>query len=213
MAPIAPPSITHWIRAILDDVAFITYIMTDEMNAYDICAVLRHNYPYQRYIRPSDVATIQEWLADKEEGHGGLKEAVKHTIWSLGETKTDRWRDGVLHSLRTAKRMGWYGFDLFEDEDPRPRGEIEVLAEQLGGLAVGEEATPIGPEPGEVRVEEEVEEEPKEAAEPIKVQKGWKILSRSDDRHEKVEGILREVAAGTAGIVEGEPSDEKVPKE
>ncbi len=210
MAPIVPVAISHWARGIIDDVAFMTSNMAEELNTYDMCAVLRYEYPHQRYINPGDVTTIQEWL-DAKGGYGGLKEGVKHAIAILGEDKATRWREGAERSLHMSKQMRWDAYDMFEEEDPR--GEIEEVAEQLSGLAVDRENAPGGVEMRGMR-EEEDEDEPTRAVEPQRVEGGWKILSKSDQRHEDVQGILREVKASAPSpeAGEGEASDQKAAK-
>lgn len=210
MAPIVPVAISHWPRAIIDDVAFMARNLDDEMNTYDMCAAVRYEHPHHRYIDPSDVTTIQQWLNAREEGYGGLKESVKQLIATVGESKAIRWREGVERALRKAKEMGWVGYDKFEDEDPRPRGEIEEAAEPIGELAVGVEYVPGGTEARELREEEVAKEEAAETGKPNEVTGQWRILARSDQRHEEVQGILREMRASATGLeaAEGEPCNE-----
>lgn len=215
MAPIVPAAISHWPRAIIQDVAFMASNMEEEMNTYDMCAALRAEYPHHRYINPSDVTTIQEWLDAREEGYGGLKEGIRQSIATLGESKALRWRELVERALRIAKEKGWEGYDVFESEDPRPRGEIEEVVDQFGELAVGAEDAPSGGEAGGLREEEDVREEAAEAVEPNEVQGGWRILARADRRHEDVQGILEEMKAGAPDLeaAEGEQNDEVAAEE
>lgn len=104
------------------------------MDTFEICAVLRCNHPSQRYINPSDVQTITEWLEEKETGYGGLKEEVKYVVATLGESRMETWLKEVDGALDAAKGMGWDGFDMFEEEDPRRHVKLTDTSENLKGL-------------------------------------------------------------------------------
>jgi len=205
MPPVVPAEISHWSRIIIDDVAFMANFMDVEMDLYEVCAVLRFNHPCQRYIKPSDVVTIQEWLNAREAGYGGLKEEVKHLIATLGESKMNRWREGVEASLSVAQRKGWDEYDMFEEEDPRPKGEAEKMVDQFRDFAIVTKDTPRGVV-GLRLMEGEKEaksrdEEPMKAVELVskakpEIQGGRKVLLKPDWRRKEMEGILKGMAKG-----------------